>query len=265
MRITLTDGCELAVDIDGAGPDLLLLSGLSGTSSFWQPVIGELAKTFRVIRLDQRGTARSTRGTAATTIDCLAADCLAVLEAVDSKHPLLLGHSTGGVILQSMALTRPGSFAGLILSATWARPNRTMSELSRSRSAILDAIPKEYSAMAAYLGNPADWIEAHWSIYQSMLDGAPAMPSQQQLMADRIEALLAFDRSAELGGIASPTLIQGAEDDLIVPAFVTRELQGLMPKADLAMLPSGGHFFPVTRPDAFIDNVVAFARTIRHI
>ena len=103
-RVALKDGAELAVHVDGQGPDLLLVSGLGGTAAFWEPVVAPLRARFRVIRFDQRGIATSTRGTAATTIDQLGEDSFAVLDRVGSRRALLLGHSTGGVILQSMAL-----------------------------------------------------------------------------------------------------------------------------------------------------------------
>jgi aminoacrylate hydrolase len=264
-NVKLEDGAEIAISIDGSGPDLLLVSGLGGTASFWNPVIPELAKTFRVIRLDQRGIGSSTRGTAPTSIDTLATDCFAVLEHVASSRALLLGHSTGGVILQSMALADESRIAGLVLSGTWARRNRYMGELFRSRAEILTAAPREYAGMVAFLGYPADWLNEHWALYQMMIESAPTSYEQQQVVGERIAAIMAFDRSAEIGGIRAPILIQGSEDDLIVPAFLSRELAELMPRAEIAMTPTGGHFFPVTRPEIFIDAVRAFARKIGHI
>lgn len=262
-KVNTEDGAELAVFTDGDGPDLLLVSGLAGTAAYWDPIVPELAKSFRVIRLDQRGTGRSTRGSGdATTITGLAEDCFEVLDAVDSKRTLLVGHSTGGVILQSMALMHEASIAGLVLSGTWAKPNKYMTELFRSRAAMLKAVPKEYAAMVAFLGSPADWLNTHWPAYQSMVDAAPVTIAQQEVLTERIAAIVDFDRSSEIGAIKVPILVQGAEDDLIVPAFLQRELHTLLPKAELAMLASGGHFFPTTRPSAFIDSIKGFARHV---
>jgi aminoacrylate hydrolase len=256
------DGAELAVYTDGDGPDLLLVSGLAGTAAYWDPVVGELARAFRVIRLDQRGTGKSTRGSESTTITGLAEDCFEVLDAVDSKRALMVGHSTGGIILQAMALMHEASIAGLVLSATWGKPNTYMTELFRSRAEILKAVPKEYSAMMAFLGTPADWLNKHWPAYQSMVDAAPVTTAQQEVLTERIAAIVDFDRSKEIGAIKVPVMIQGAEDDLIVPAFLQRELHTLLPNAELAMLASGGHFFPTTRPSAFIESVQGFAKTV---
>jgi len=213
-----------------------------------KPVVAPLRERgFRVIRFDQRGIGASTRGAGAVDIDRLAQDSLAVLEHAGSARALLLGHSTGGVILQAMALAEPARIAGVVLSGSWLRPNRYMAELFRSRLAILRIAPREYAAMVAFLGYPADWLEANWPRYEAMLAAAPMTPVQQDVVAERIEAILRFDRSGEVGRIALPVLIQGAEDDLIVPAFLQREQARAFPGATVHMFRTGGHFFPVTR------------------
>jgi aminoacrylate hydrolase len=264
-QATLADGATLFVHVDGSGPDVLLVTGLGGTASYWDPVVPALAKTFRVIRYDQRGIASSTRGSAPTTIDQLALDTFAVLDHVGSKRAVLLGHSTGGVILQTMALM-PGNesrIAGLVLSGTWAGKNRYMAELFGSRAEILSMRPREYAAMVGFLAYTADWLNANWDKYDAMRATAPVTPVQQAIVAERIAAIMAYDRAADVHKISVPVLVQGAEDDLIVPAFLNRELARLIPHAELQMLPTGGHMYPITRPEAFVTALTAFAR--RHL
>jgi aminoacrylate hydrolase len=261
-RAWLEDGAELAIHVEGQGQDLLLVTGLGGSAAFWDPVVAPLAERFRVIRFDQRGIAQSTRGTAPVDIDRLAQDSFSVLDHVGSRGALLLGHSTGGVILQAMALIDPSRIAGLVLSGSWIRPNRYMSELFRSRLAILRVAPREYAAMVAFLGHPPDWLDGNWPRYEAMLAAAPATPEQQEVTAERIDAILKFDRSGEIGAIRPPMLIQGAEDDLIVPAFLQREQARALPSADLYMFRTGGHFFPVTRVEEFVGVLTRFAASL---
>ncbi|MEQ1614106.1 MAG: alpha/beta hydrolase [Hyphomicrobiaceae bacterium] len=258
-RLTLPDGAELAISVDGAGPDLMLVTGLGGTAAFWDPTIPALSQHFRVIRFDQRGIAASTRGTAHTDIALLGRDANAVLDHVGSKRCLLLGHSTGGVILQSMALDSEARISGLILSGTWARPNRYMAELFGSRLKILAVTPREYSAMVGFLGFTADWLNANWDKFELMQATAPMTPAQQAVVVERIHAILEFDRAKDVHKITVPTLVQGAEDDLIVPQFLNRELAGLLKHAELQMFPTGGHMYPITRTDAFVAAIVKFA------
>lgn len=262
-QLKLADGAELAVHVDGQGPDLMLVTGLGGTAAFWDPTVAGLARRFRLIRFDQRGIASSTRGTAPTTIEQLGRDADAVLDHVGSTRAVLLGHSTGGVILQSMALASEARIAGLILSGTWARPNRYMAELFASRTKVLMAAPREYAAMLAFLGYTADWLDANWDRFEAMLAAAPIAPAQQAVVAERIAAILAFDRAADVHRITVPTMVQGAEDDLIVPAFLNRELAALIAHAELQMFPTGGHMYPITRTEAFVAAVTKFAQSCK--
>jgi aminoacrylate hydrolase len=259
--VTLSDGARLAVHTSGHGRDLVLVTGLGGTAAFWQPLAQILEPHFRITRFDQRGIGQSDRGTDDVDIARLASDTLAVLEHVDARNALVLGHSTGGVILQDLVLRKPERVAGLVLSGTWARPNRYMTELFRSRLQILHTAPEEYAAMGAFLGNPPDYLNANWATLENARKSAPKSPAQQKVVAERIAALLAFDRSSEIGSITLPTMIQGAEDDLIVPAFLQRELSGLMPRAQLAMLPSGGHFFPVSRSQECAEQLLTWSKS----
>lgn len=256
--VDLADGARLAITTSGAGPDLVLVSGLGGTAAFWDPVVPALEPHFRVIRFDQRGIGSSDRGTARVSIEQLAQDTRAVLEHTDARDAVLLGHSTGGVILQELALRDASRIGSLVLSGTWARPNRYMAELFRSRTVLLEKAPREYAAMLAFIGYTPDWLEANWPRFEAMLAAAPTSPVAQTVVAERIAALLAFDRSKDIGEINVPVLIQGAEDDLIVPAFLQRELAELMPSAKLRILPSGGHFFPVTRATKFVEMLLSW-------
>lgn len=258
--IRLSDGAQIAASVGGSGRDLLLVSGLGGTAAFWEPIAPLLHPHFRVIRFDQRGLGASARGTGAVTIARLAGDTLAVLEHFESREALLLGHSTGGAIVQELALRDASRAAGLILSATWGRPSRYMQELFRARLGLLATHPREYAAFGAFLGYTPDWLDANWPSYAALLDAAPTEAAKQAVVAERIAALLAFDRSAEISRIKLPTLIQGAEDDLIVPAFLQRELAGLMPGARLDMLACGGHFFPLTRSTQVVKALLDWQR-----
>ena len=256
-------GARLAVDVNGKGPDLLLVTGLGGTSAFWDPLVEPLAERFRVLRLDQRGVARSTRGEVAKLdIDVLARDCHAVLNHAGVGRALLVGHSTGGVILQTMALQDEAPIRGLVLSGTWLKPNRYMTELFTSRKDVLRQLPRAYAAQLVFSAYPPDWLNRHWERFEAAIAGALTEPAAREAMIERIDAIIAYDRSAEVGRITAPAIIVGAEDDLIVPAFLQRELLQAFPGARSHFFPNGGHFFPITQAEGFLRLVSDFAERI---
>lgn len=255
FTVSTPDGAILQAKSQGSGPVLLLVSGLGGTAGFWSGTAAALARSFRVISFDQRGIAASTRGTAACTIDQLALDCFAVLDAAGVERAVVLGHSTGGCIGQAMARIDGGRIDGLILSATWLRPSRYMSSLFGSRRSLLEANPHAYAATSVLMGYPPAWIEANWGTYETAVAAAPVTQQAQQVVRERIDALMSFDGSADVGALVMPVLILGARDDMIVPAFLQEELAAALPGSRKTLLDTGGHFFPVARPDAFTANV----------
>lgn len=256
FTVTTADGAVLQGFAEGEGPALLLVSGLGGTAGFWKSNAATLARSFRVIRFDQRGIGASTRGTAPCSIDQLARDCLDVLDAVGVARAVLLGHSTGGCIGQALGTIAPERLDGLILSATWLKPSHYMSGLFGARRSMLDENPQAYAATAVLISYPPAWLEANWSVYEAAMAAAPVSPEARTVVRERIDALLSFDGSAGIAALTMPTLVLGARDDMIVPSFLQEDLASALPGARKILLDSGGHFFPVSRPDAFTAKVV---------
>lgn len=255
FKVKLPDGAVLRALSQGQGRPVLLVSGLAGSAAFWDDNAATLARSFQVLRFDQRGIGASDRGSAPCTIDQLARDCLAVLDAAGVERATVLGHSTGGCIGLALAHQASERLDGLILSGSWLKQNRYMTALFETRLAILDQHPRAYAATAALMAYPPTWLEAHWSVYESAVATAPDTPEAKQVVRERIDALRAFDASAWAGELAPPTLILGTRDDMIVPAFLQEELAAAMPGARKTLLDTGGHFFPISRPDAFTANV----------
>lgn len=256
FTVTTPDGAVLQAFVAGAGPALLLVSGLGGTAGFWNATTATLARSSRVIRFDQRGIGASTRGSAPCTIDQLARDCLNVLDGAGVGRAVLLGHSTGGCIGQALGRMAPERLDGLILSATWLKPSHYMSALFGTRRAILAENPQAYAATAALISYPPAWLEANWGVYEAAIAAAPVTPEARQVVRERIDALLSFDGAADIAALPMPTLMLGSRDDMIVPAFLQEELAAALPGGRSILLDSGGHFFPVSRPDAFTAKVV---------
>lgn len=255
FKVKLPDGAVLRALSQGQGRPVLLVSGLAGSVAFWDDNAATLARSFQVLRFDQRGIGASDRGSAPCTVEQLAKDCLAVLDAAGVERATVLGHSTGGCIGLSLARQAPERLDGLILSGSWLKQNRYMTALFETRLAILDQHPRAYAASAALMTYPPTWLEAHWGVYETAVATAPDTPEAKQIVRERIGALRAFDASGWAGEIAAPTLILGARDDMIVPAFLQEELAAAMPGARKTLLDTGGHYFPISRPDAFTANI----------
>lgn len=249
------DGATLRAFAEGRGRPLLLVSGLGGNAAFWTSIAETLGRSYRVIRFDQRGIGASTRGSDACSIEGLAQDCVAVLDEAGIDRAVVLGHSTGGCIAQSLGRLAPERIEGLILSGSWLRPSRYMGAYFGARREILATNPEAFAATSVLCAYPPAWIEANWHVYDAALAAAPLTAPQQAVMRERITALLAFDGRTQAAALTMPVLVLGARDDMVVPAFLQEELAAALPGCAKTMLDTGGHIFPLSRPDAFTATV----------
>lgn len=254
FAVDLPDGARLSGVSDGTGPALLLVSGLGGAAGFWAPAVPALAARFRVIRFDQRGIAGATRGTAAVDVDQLARDALAAADAAGADRFALLGHSTGGCIGQAVERMAPDRLDALILSASWPGRSRYMQALFASRLDMLRRDPGLYAAASALMSYAPEWLEDNWPAFDAAVAKAPTGDAVR-VVEERIAALMAWDGAGAAPSTA-PTLVLGAEDDMIVPAFLQRRLAAARPGSTLTMLPDGGHFYPVSRTGAFCAAII---------
>ena len=71
------------------------------------------------------------------------------------------------------------------------------------------------------------------------------------MQASRLQAILDFDRRAELGRIGIPTLVLCADDDILTPRYFSETFARLIPEAHNRWEPRGGHALSRTEPERF--------------
>jgi len=106
MRITTTPPKDLAVEIEGDGPPVLMVHGLGGTSNFYQVQAQALADRFRVIRVDSAGAGRSPLADG-ISIESHAEDLAALLDQLGVSGATVVGHSMGTLVVRTLAARHP--------------------------------------------------------------------------------------------------------------------------------------------------------------
>jgi aminoacrylate hydrolase len=264
QTLTLPDGGTLAYAVTGSGPPLLLVTGLSGVSSYWDPLVPALAERFRVVLHDHRGTGRSSRCRIDYSVGQMAADVLALMDHLGIGRAHFAGHSTGGAIGQTLAIDHPERIDRLVLSATWPRACPYFRRMFEARRDLL-----KFGGMKLYRRHghvflyPPDWIAANDGALAAADAAAPDHPLDAEITARRIDAILAFDRLDDLGRIAAPTLVAVARDDAVTPLHHSLVLAERIPGATLHVTAHGGHFAPRLHPDAFLRAVLPFLEAPR--
>jgi len=259
-HIALPDGEALYYEIHGQGPALLLVSGLNGLASFWHPHIEALGERFTLVLHDHRGTGASSLKPIDFSVEQMAADAVALMQALDIERADMVGHSTGGAIGQVVAIDHPERLKRLVIAASWPGRDPYFDLLFHARAAVLKGLgPAEYVRQTTLVGRPPRWILEHpEEALPPAADAVERLVRSIECTLARIEAIRAFDRRADLQRVSLPVLVGGAEDDMVTPAHLSRELAAAIPGARLDMADWGGHFYPVIRPDLFRRQVLSF-------
>ncbi|MBI3630150.1 MAG: alpha/beta fold hydrolase [Candidatus Rokubacteria bacterium] len=248
----------------GKGPALILVPGLSGLGSFWAQQVREFSRDFRVVIHDHRGTGQSTHSRIRYSVEQMAGDVLRLMDKLGIAAAHLVGHSTGGAIGQVIAQDHPERLQSLVLSATWAGRDPFFRRLFESRKEVLLNLGVEAYLRASVLFlAPPWWVSANDAAIAESHRQAMKAAAPVEVMASRIDAIVAFDRRARLGEIRTPTLVIVAADDTITPRFYSDELAERIPGAKLVVLEGGGHFAPQIMPEPYNAAVGAFLRAQR--
>lgn len=236
----------------GTGEPLFLVSGLGGAAAYWKPNLPAFSASYRVVVHDHRGAGQSAHSQVRYSVEQMTDDLVRLMDHLKIERAHVVGHSTGGAIGQVLALTRPERLAKLVLFATWTKADKFFRQLFAARRALLTKVGAEAYVRAGTLFlYPPWWIKANEKMLEEREKLALAAFPPPEIVASRIDAIVAFDRSAQLSRIKAPTLVLCAKDDAITPAYFSEELAQKIPGAKLVLLPEGGHCASETALEAF--------------
>lgn len=243
---------RLQYDDVGAGPPVLFLQGVGVGRKAWAPQVRALAETHRCIAPDHRGIGGSEGSLEELSVDQMARDALALVDALALDPVHVVGHSLGGVVAQRFALLAPERTRSLSLLCTFsggrdlARPSARLVWLglltrvgttTSRRNAFARLVTSE--ALIRARGLAAVRAELEEVFGRSLADAPP--------VADRqLSALRAHDERARLVELAGvPTFVaSGAEDPIARPSF-GRNLARLIPGARYREWPAASHALPI--------------------
>jgi aminoacrylate hydrolase len=257
-KVTLGD-VEIHYETHGTGPAVLLVPGLGGVGSYWNPNIAAFSQRYRVVVHDHRGTGQSSRSLIRYSVDQMTDDLLGLMDHLGIEQAHLVGHSTGGAIGQTLAVKHPDRLKSLVIYASWTKADPFFRRVFEARRALLtEAGAAAYVRATAVFLYPDWWVNENLGVLEEREKvGMPAFPAPE-IVASRIDAVVNFDRTADLPNIKTPTLIICAKDDFLTPPYFSRELARLIPGSELQVLESGGHCASETRSREFDRAVLGF-------
>jgi 3-oxoadipate enol-lactonase len=229
------------------GPPLLLIMGMSFSSRAWGSLPERLARDFRVVVFDNRGTGRSTLHPRPYRIRHLAGDAAAVLDAAGIERADVFGISMGGMVALELALHHTERVRSLALGATCAGWLRSRKMAPRTLATMLAAsllgrraelLPPLFVSPEALARDPEGFARWHAGVERS----GPLTSLLQTL------AIVFHSTERHLSRLQIPALVLTGDRDLLIPPENSRRLAELL-RAELVVLPGAGHCFPVERPE----------------
>lgn len=145
MPTVKTGGSEIYYEELGEGDPLVMTPGLGAHSGVWGPFPQAFAEKRRVVTHDPRGLGRSTAGGEDLSLELMASDVKAVMDAAGIEKAALLGVSLGALIVLRLALDCPGAVSKLILVTPGAIRTRYTQWLFQSLQLVRERLaPGEY-------------------------------------------------------------------------------------------------------------------------
>jgi non-heme chloroperoxidase len=274
--ITVKDGTQIFYKDWGTGQPLFFHHGWPLTADDWDgQMMFFLERGYRVIAHDRRGHGRSTQTVKGNDMDTYAADVAELVEKLDLRNAIHIGHSTGGgEVARYVARHGKGRVAKAVLISS-VPPVMVKLEKNPGGTpmAVFDEIRKETANnRAQYFYDFTLPFYGYNRPGAKVLQGARDNWWRQGMMGgikaqyDCIKAFSETDFTEDLKRIEVPTLVMHGEDDQIVPFADSGPLSAkLLKNATTRFYPGYPHGMPTTNAEQINADLLEFVTASRAV
>ncbi len=232
------------------GPAVVFLHGAGGSHEQWRFQMRQVETRWHALAVDLPGHGDS-QGDGCRTIPEYRDFLRDLLDALGVTRVVLVGHSMGGGIAQSFALSYPDRLAALVLVGTGAR--------LRVHPDIFAAIRRDVGEAGRLLSG---WAYSQEALPATVAQGAQAFArNRAAVLEGDFRACEGCDLIHEISAIRLPTLVLCGEEDRLTPVKYARFLQQQIPGAALTVVPGAGHMVMLEKPLEFNRALVRFLET----
>jgi poly(3-hydroxyoctanoate) depolymerase len=249
--------------LEGTGPPLLLCNGVGANLELALPLARAVvnASGAPVVLFDLPGIGRSPPGRYLPGLRHYAQLAVGVLDVLGHQRSFAVGGvSWGGALAQRIARDYLERVRGLVLMAT--SPGIVMVP-GRPSALVRMITPRRYLSRRYMARNAA-------AIYGGEMRGRPDLAADFARMThaptpggylQQLLSVLTFSSLPWLHRVDCPALVMGGDDDPLVHPINLRILAALLPRAQLHIVPQGGHLFMVMRPQETAGRIAEFLKT----
>ncbi len=251
MRVK-ANGLNISYEL--AGPDtapvVCLSHSLACSGMMWNPQLPELTKRFQVLRFDTRGHGESDAPAGPYSLDQLADDAVALLDALEIERVHWVGLSMGGMIGQNLALRHAERLISLSLCDTLSVVSDDAQGIweDRIRTAETEGMAPLCEPTLARWFTPA-YIESRPPALGSIRDQILSTPVSGY--AGCCQAVRRIDYLERLDQIRLPTRVIVGADDPAPPPSAAEAIHQRIQGSSLVVIDDAAHLSNVEQPDAF--------------
>ncbi len=259
--VHVADGTRIHYEVTGrpGATPILMIQGLGASKNAWNLQRIAMATRFRSISLDNRGAGRSDKPTQPFTLEQMADDAIAVLDAAGVETAHVVGASMGGVISQIIAVKYPHRVRSLTLVCTACRNHPWRQELLQSW-----AHTAEEKGMIEVGKEAAQWVMSPRSFRRLVPAftwmGPLAALRPRHSFVSQIQAILDTreDLVDELSSITAPTMVIVGNQDILTPRGDSEEIAERIPNAELVVISGAAHGLMMEHSTTFNKILIEF-------
>ncbi|MBN2098708.1 MAG: alpha/beta fold hydrolase [Dehalococcoidia bacterium] len=253
-------GLNIYYEVHGNGRPLLLICGLGNDLSSWNLQVPDLARRYRVISFDNRGSGRTDAPDQPYSIQMMAGDTAGLMDALRIEKAHVLGVSMGGYIAEELAMAWPRRVSSLVLATTSVGPYMLKISLLQAwvRQALADMSPMaSFQIMLPFMFNDRCFEDPR-VVEMAVETIAGHSSTPPHILTRQMIACAEHDARDRIGRITTPTLVLAGKEDPFIPFSLTQELAASIPGAMLNILEGGGHGFSASGAERFNRVVLDF-------
>lgn len=259
MKKITANGITMNYVLEGpaSAPVVTLSHSLATNLSMWYPQVPALVSRSRVLRYDTRGHGRTDGPDGSYSLDQLAEDARALLQALGVARTHFIGLSMGGFIGQILALKYPQMLHSLVLCDTTSRVPPEAKPMWDERIRVAQTQGME-PHVEPTIGR---WFTAPFrEQHPEIVDPVRAMirTTKPTGYIGCCHAIAALDLTDRLSAVRMPTLIVVGEDDPATPVAASRTIHERISGSELVILKSASHLSNIEQAESFNQSLLGF-------
>ena len=244
----------------GQGRPVIILHGLFGSARNWQGIARALAENHRVITPDLRNHGQSFHEDTMSYID-MADDVITLCDHLDLSDAILMGHSMGGKVAMTIALTHPEQLSALIIA------DIAPFDYEHSFHDLVEAMLnmdlknlKHRTEAEAELSKVTNDINTIQSILQNLIrvEGRFCWRVNLDTIYANLTSLSQFPKNLNSRTCHMPSLFLGGSESAYLRSIHNTAIYKHFPAAEITMIEGSGHWLHAEKPKEFLHEVKSF-------